>query len=222
MNDEKDNKIKDEKNNIIEDKKENINIKGDYKLNVAIKETKQNNNKIKAMQSQDVEQKIEKMQKEMNELKKSIEKYEKYKEENEKYKEENEKYKEENEKYKRRSKIKINSLMKKISYNKEEISSLNQRISDNKVEIVRLKSDLKLIKIRSSLKEVFVNYMYIGLKLYGDFDYESKIISIISKLNSFTSNSEEYDQKLLSSFQEFMSNFTNKVGLGNFRKFHGT
>ena len=200
--DEKEKKIKDEKKNIIEDKKENINIKGDYKLNIVIKETKQNSNKIKAMQSQDIEQKFEKMQKEINELKKS--------------KEESEKYKEENDQYKRKSKMEIDSLNKKIS-NKEGISSLNQRISDNKVEILRLKSDLQLIKFRSSLK-VFVNYMYIGLKLYEDFDYESKISRIISELDSFTSdNSEEYDEKLLSSFQEFMSNFTNKIGLGNLR-----
>ena len=161
------------------------------------------------MQSQDIEQKFEKMQKEINELKKS-------KEESEKYKEESEKYKEENDQYKRKSKMEIDSLNKKIS-NKEGISSLNQRISDNKVEILRLKSDLQLIKFRSSLK-VFVNYMYIGLKLYEDFDYESKISRIISELDSFTSdNSEEYDEKLLSSFQEFMSNFTNKIGLGNLR-----
>ena len=58
--------------------------------------------------------------------------------------------------------------------------------------------------------------MYIGLKLYGDVDYESKITKIICKLNSFTSdNSKQYDQKLLANFQEFMSNFTHKVDLGN-------
>ena len=219
--DEKEKKIEDKKDNINEDKKENINIKGD---------------KTKEMESQDIEQKFEKIQKEINELKKYKEENEKYKEENEKYKEENEKYKEENERYKeenerykeesenykeenemykRKSKMEIDSLKQKISQNKTEINSLNQKNSDNKLEILRLKSDLQLIKIRSSLK-VFVNYMYVGLKLYGDFDYESKITKIIYKLNSFTSdNSKEYDPQLLSSFQEFMSNFTHKVDLGN-------
>mgnify|MGYP006873058738 CR=1 FL=1 len=191
--DEKEKKIKDKKDNINDDKKENINIKGD---------------KTKEMESQDIEQKFEKIQKEINELKK-------YKEENERYKEENEKYKEENEKYKRKSKMEIDSLKQTISQNKTEINSLNQKNSDNKLEILRLKSDLQLIKIRSSLK-VFVNYMYVGLKLYGDFDYESKITKIIYKLKSFTSdNSKEYDPQLLSSFKEFISNFTHKVDLGN-------
>jgi len=94
------------------------------------------------MESQDIEQKFEKIQKEINELKK---------------------YKEENEEYKKKSKMEINSLKQKISHNKIEINSLNQKNSDNKIEILRLKSDLQLINIRSCLK-VFVNYMYIGLK----------------------------------------------------------
>ena len=58
MKDEKDKKIKDEKNKI---KKENIITKRDYKLNYVIKETQLNNNKTKAMESQDIEQKFEKI-----------------------------------------------------------------------------------------------------------------------------------------------------------------
>lgn len=107
-------------------------------------------------------------------------------------------YKEENNKYKKK--------------NDKIVNSLNTEITNHKIEICRLKSNLDLVKLRGSLK-VFINYIYIGLNLTGDFDYESKIFRILQKLKTFTS--EVYDQNLVTKTGEFISNFKEKIKSGN-------
>jgi len=86
-------------------------------------------------------------------------------------------------------------------------------MTNNNTEIYRIKSDLKLIKLRRSLK-VFVNYLYIGLNLKGDFDYESKITKIIEKLKTFTHI--KYNKKLVEDTINFMKEFYDKIELGYF------
>lgn len=93
------------------------------------------------------------------------------------------------------------------------INSLNLQMTNNNSEIYRLKSDLKLIKLRRSLK-IFVNYLYIGLNLKGGFDYESKITKIIEKLKTFTTI--KYNKKLVENTINFMKEFYDKIELGNF------
>jgi len=94
------------------------------------------------------------------------------------------------------------------------INSLNLQMTNNNSEIYRIKSDLKLIKLRRSLK-VFVNYLYIGLNLKGGFDYESKITKIIEKLKTFT-HIKKYNKKLVEDTINFMKEFYDKIELGNF------
>ena len=175
---------------IIEDKNQNL-IKGKTK-NIINNRKKEDDKFIdtKDEENLNILQKIRIMEKEIKELKK-------YKEQNEKYKEQNEKYKEQNDKL--------------VEENRKEINSAHTKITALKVEICRLRSDLDLIKIRRSLK-AFINYMYIGLKLKGDFDYESKISNIVAKLNTFTS--DKYDQNLIEKTQMFITNFTKSLESG--------
>jgi len=191
--DDNENKIEDKKENTIEDKKEN---KIEDKKENIIEDKKEN--KIKNIKRKDKFKETIKGQKINNNKTKEMTNQDIELQLNKMQKEINE-LKEKNNKMINKHKMKINSL--------------NHQITNNTLEIYRLKSDLQLVKLRRSLK-VFVNYMYIGLKLDGDFDFESKIDSIITKLNTFTS--KIYDKQLLEGTQEFISNFCNKIDLGNF------
>lgn len=110
-------------------------------------------------------------------------------------------------------KIQINTLKNETIKKNKLISTLNLQMTNNNTEIYRVKSDLKLIKLRRSLK-VFVNYLYIGLNLKGGLDYESKITKIIEKLKTFTSIN--YNKDLVENTINFMKEFYDKIELGNF------
>ena len=114
-------------------------------------------------------------------------------------------------------KQKINYLENKLEKYDSQVKSLKKKINDYDAEISRLKSDLKLIKLRRAFK-VFVNYIYNGLRLFGDIYYEDKIEGIIEKLDTF--NTKEYDSALVQSSIDFMDELYNKNESGNFAAHH--
>ena len=92
------------------------------------------------------------------------------------------------------------------------IISIQKKCQENSEEIIKIKSDIKLIKLYRVFKE-FVNYIYNGLNLQGDFYYEDKIKKIIEFLDNLTS--DEYDKELVQSIKAFMNELNNKIDLGN-------
>lgn len=99
----------------------------------------------------------------------------------------------------------------------KQINSLKQTNDKQNEEICRLKSDLKLIKLRRAFK-VFVNYIYIGLRLKGDFTYESKVERVINMLGTFTS--DDYDKNLAQNSINFMDELYDKIDSGNYAAHH--
>ena len=141
---------------------------------------------------QELEKQIEIMQRQINEL------YD---------------YKVKNENETKKENKLINTLKNETIKKNKLINSLSLQMTNNNTEIYRIKSDLKLIKLHRSLKEL-VNYLYIRLNLKGGFDYESKITKIIEKLKTFTSI--KYNKDLVEDTINFMKELYDKIELGNF------
>ena len=114
-------------------------------------------------------------------------------------------------------KQRINYLEKNLEKYDNQVKSLKKINDDHTAEISRLKSDLKLIKLRRAFK-VFVNYIYIGLRLFGGIFYEDKIERIIEKLDTF--NTKEYDSALVQNSIDFMDELYYKNESGNFAAHH--
>ena len=100
-----------------------------------------------------------------------------------------------------------------------EINSLRQKISEDNREIARLNFDLTLIKLRDAFK-YFVKYLYIGLDLNGDFEYEDMINQLIGLFNSKTFNSPKYNITLVKSTKNFLNDLIGKVTSGNYNAHH--
>ena len=149
--------------------------------------------------------------------------YQKYKKSNERYKEINEKYKKDYLKYKeqeRKYKIEKEKDLSKIRSQCKKINSLenyiNSDISNNSKlndEFSKAKSDLDLIKIRGGLK-AFIDFIYSGLKLEKNDDYESKIKLSLNWLNSYE-NSETHNTKRIKELKHLLYYAYRKLKKGN-------
>ena len=97
---------------------------------------------------------------------------------------------------------------------KKIINVKDQKINELCENNSRIESDIKLIQLRRSLK-MFVSYLYNGLKLNGDYFYESKITAIIEELKKF--NTKEYNMPMIEQSINLMNKLYDKIELGNFK-----